>query len=353
MPRFFTWGLPVGALLTFGVFFSIQRNAQRCPPLKISEESLDFGTVWAQRDFSWTVDVENMTSREIRITSIVGSCRCAGLDVQSYVVPARQSRHVPITLDLLPPTREDASMARREVAFSFAFQIEDGGWAVTPWTLRGAVRNAIDFVPDVHFGEVPVGTAPASVWSVSIEPLGPVTDIILSRGSPHLRTRMVAPSSAGAPYTLEIRLASGIPVGKHAFELGLRPAIGNTARVADSDLLPELPLRVGLTITTDVYVSPDRIIFGALPIGEPSHATVVLGSRGGQPFEVVGVSPAADMGIVVRRAPPLDGAKVFDVRVTPLSSGSNSAAITFLVRHHRDQPAYPMRVPVVWHGLID
>lgn len=163
--------LPLVGVMAASARWSLQRVIRSDSTLKISSENLDFGTVWAQPAFSWTLHVWNLTSEDIHIARTVGSCRCVSFAPNEFVVPARSSIPLTVTLDLLPYTSEDSLNASRSFSTSFRFELDSTRTAPPPWTLHGTVRNALALVPrEVDFRRVSNGSAEIQTKVVKVRP---------------------------------------------------------------------------------------------------------------------------------------------------------------------------------------
>ena len=71
--------------------FSVHTNADTFG-LLIPKESLNFGTVWEEEKFSWTVPIENHEAESVEIESFSSSCSCLSIKPKSLVIGPGERR---------------------------------------------------------------------------------------------------------------------------------------------------------------------------------------------------------------------------------------------------------------------
>lgn len=112
-----TWrekGVLTALALTLVTAFSLLMASTRADgrsagDLVISAGSLNFGQVWCQRDFSWTVPIENRSDHTIHVASLQASCGCTSVEPSSFTLPPGAEQDLTFTLDLLPNNRKGGS----------------------------------------------------------------------------------------------------------------------------------------------------------------------------------------------------------------------------------------------------
>lgn len=67
--------------------------------LVIATKYLNFGEVWEDERFPWTLPIENRSSKEVRL-ELRSSCNCLATVPSSLTIPAGEQRDIVLTMDL-------------------------------------------------------------------------------------------------------------------------------------------------------------------------------------------------------------------------------------------------------------
>ena len=82
--------------------------------LAVAPDRLDFGEVWEDSRFAWTLPLENRRNEDLSIEDISASCTCVSVEPRAFVIPARQTRQVKLALDLTASRSKLADSEWRE-----------------------------------------------------------------------------------------------------------------------------------------------------------------------------------------------------------------------------------------------
>jgi hypothetical protein len=146
----------------------------------LPKEALDFGEVWVQKDFRWTLPIHNPTDQPVDVVKVETSCLCATVEPASFTIPPRRTQNLELRLDLTARDGRNASQGQRRVVVEVtplvrrdrrtasdnaeSDQTANGGAlaAAARWRIVGRVKTPVLFDPPVaDFGEVVVaGPAP-------------------------------------------------------------------------------------------------------------------------------------------------------------------------------------------------
>jgi hypothetical protein len=129
-------------------------NADVSGGLEPATDSLQFGEVWEDTQFLWTVPITNRRAQDIEIERFVTSCTCSQVEPRTLVIPAGQTREIRLTLDLISKRSQEAPWPVSDFEMSISPRVkgDEGGLSPIWWTIRGRVRSAIRF--DTPFADV-------------------------------------------------------------------------------------------------------------------------------------------------------------------------------------------------------
>ena len=110
-------------------------------PLLVAPDALDFGDVWAQREFRWTFPVRNSTAETLTVTDLQASCACTAVSPTSFRIPPGASIDVTAELDLTAAFSHDDR--NKSSPFHVTLQpVLEGFYApLEPLQLTGLVRR--------------------------------------------------------------------------------------------------------------------------------------------------------------------------------------------------------------------
>lgn len=342
-----------GCVAAYG--FGRSRNTSPTEGLFVAAPSLDFGEVWEQHDFKWTLVIENRRQEDVPIVGFAPALAITDINPTILTIAAGGRAEVRLTLDLTSPplsrragfrmregsgTRFENSAQERVALFEAPIRPRILGAPPNDlaWALRGRVRRILTFTPAlVDFdAAVTQGESPPSrtVKLTHLVPLG------------NLKCRC-DPSLASAELSergtrLDIRAATNLPGGEFAFDVMVE---GTTA---GGEKLPVLRLPVTGRLLRDVRTIPLVLNFGPGLIGESLSETVVLQAKSGNPFVIEQVrstspdltaerppnTPCAEARVLITQRVSAEGTQKRRIDFTVRSIGKEAETVSLAVSHY-------------------
>jgi hypothetical protein len=275
-------------LATAGFYsFNASRSKQDIktqPCLIVDEAHLDFGTVWEDTQFNWTLPITNTTDEDILIDHFASSCVCLFAHNKSLLVPGHATREVAITVDFR------RAFSREAISDVWPFEVRVAPLlaqrvSVRPptWTLRGTVCRLIDFSPPlVDLGRIVTGAQASQSHNVVISTHSPVRTIKASCDST-LASVSVTSSSVPNQFVLTITPQTTLPVGRVELETTLQ------IFPLDGKQVPHISFFSLATVVTDVQATPASVLFGTRQLGYIGEETVIFSSASDQLLELQSV----------------------------------------------------------------
>lgn len=175
--------ISVGAILAALIIGSLassspSRKSNHAPAeVQIAPQILNFGEVWAERDFQWALLLENPSAHDVLIDRVQTSCDCTAVNASSLVVPARGTAELPLRIDLTPKSSHDLRLPGRDVSFKVAARLQSSGKTVV-WPITGFAKNPIT----VQQGDLDPGTivskGPKTISEIDVRPAFTVDNIL-------------------------------------------------------------------------------------------------------------------------------------------------------------------------------
>jgi hypothetical protein len=323
----------------------------RPPEVTVSKEALDFGEVWAQSDFEWTLPLQNQTIHDVVVDEIVTSCHCTRASEASVALAPGETADCRLLIDLLPGQLPSAPGQSREFSVHVTATIDGTRKERRRWVITGRVRDALGVsAPQVRFeaGDPVLRTQPR------FEPpqirFQSALQLVSARAE-------VDPPVAALSCELESS-TSGFVKLQPAADLPLGPldaVLRIIATTADAGEMAVVSMPVSGLVLDDVQLLPRQLTFGATPVGDVREATVVLTSRTGKEVVVDRVDSASPTTAVEPTDLPaegFEGARAYLVRQRIARSGGQSVEVEFVVN---EGPARVRRVPlqINYVGIAD
>ena len=363
-----------------GVFWirlptSSQRDEIDPSQLSVDAAHLDFGAVWEDPAFVWTLPIKNRHTRDIHILGFASSCLCLSVEPRSLVVPAGGMSEVRLTLNLAyrtpqsSRTSQPASSGRptpttagkQRLVSDFSVEISPkiqglhgGTLSGSPWKVKGHVRKALSLstysiwfadglVRGQYFG-------PRVVEVTAYEPLRHLSANVDPSLAQVSVSRVKRPDDAVEQYQLSIQPREDLPVGPFEFTVEL-----NAIKQSGSTL-PTFPLRVSGKVVDDIRARPLSVIFGARTVGETVEETVTLLSSSDKSFSVERIGGGSEALTVqpIEMQPEAAGAHrkwVFRITKVIEQLGDCSNEIRFFVRVEGTDAAVIVPVRVSYLGI--
>jgi hypothetical protein len=236
--------------------------------LTVPPACLNFGEVWEDRHFVWTLPVENRSHEDIQVLEFTSSCKCLGIEPPVLVVPAGQTAEIRLTLDLTdsphPDTnggspegsgfshRQGTNATVRDFRLAIAYRAA-GMPNPRPWILQGRVRSALALVPPLlYLGDDLVKGQPFEPQTVVVTAHTPLAELT-AKCDPALASVHVTPLEGDRNrYAIELALNRTIRAGSFNFNVSVQ------AVTADGVQPPSLTLPVEGRVEEDVRAVPPR-----------------------------------------------------------------------------------------------
>lgn len=184
------------------------RHAQPVPPpgtlqldekalLWIPPERLDFGTVYEDEHFNWTLPLENREAVSVEVEAFSASCNCLSLDPPTLIIGPGERRDLHLRVDLTSKSGADERVAVRFVA-----KIKEGtlgGKRIGPeWKLEGNVRSVLSVENVVYLGRHSELTQPLPRKTIAVESRVPLESLSARSEVPGVHVSLIPPSKGGS-----------------------------------------------------------------------------------------------------------------------------------------------------------
>jgi hypothetical protein len=347
--------LALGALLLIGLGGYALRSLRMfwdnpVDALVVDPEELDFGEVWVQRDFRWTLPIRNTTSTDLGIRSFATSCGCTSVEPKSIIVPARGEAPIELELDLRPSN--SSGQSRQQFSVNIFADPTDAVRFRPQWRLTGLVRVPIEFRPTtLAFEDSLVEGMPLAARTVRVVCNEPVVRISVEC-DPEMGTAICTeltdstelPDAGAERFLIRVLPSDKLAVGEYEFDVGVRVVL------ADGTETPPIALPVRARILDDIRILPELSHLGMLAVGSEAQETLRLESRRGEAITVQRAVPHSDLVTVQRLERVSPTAWVCVLRCSVESEGEAAALVQFHVRY---DSGVTSEVPAVvrWRGV--
>jgi len=252
--------------------------------LAVSKQYLDFGEVWARKDFRWDLAVRNCSADEITIYSVVSGCSCASTarETSRIRLPPGDTVEVPLLLDLISEVSVGGGEPVRGVAIDLIFGL---GQSVPParFTLCGRVRRPFTIEPAmIQYGESLVKGRPFTARCLSVKLLTPLREI-RAHCDPPVGSVSVRRMPHGT-YTVLFEPLAQLPEGGFSAELKL---VGVTE---DGEVLPPWPVKVLGNVMPEIGAIPSSLYLGIHRVGQVAQGSVIIRSAAERKFRIAQLS---------------------------------------------------------------
>jgi hypothetical protein len=329
---------------------SVMRRGTRPPtlgPTIVCVSDLDFGEVWEQKDFHWTLRLRNVDTAPVEIVDFTSSCSCAFISPKSTIVGPGESSDIAVTLNLNFPASAPSDLSQMEFSALIIPRISSSSTLDMPWKIRGHVKRAISLDPkQVDLGgDLICGRIVQSkvVMAACHSPLAALRAELDTRVASIRIDRTSSEPNGAQNFTIRVTACPRRDPGLFEFDIPLH------ATLVDGVALPPVLLHVrGIAWESTVPV-PSSLLFGAVTIGKTATETVSLECTDGN-FEVECVEPASELIVEPKRAGYADQ-KHFAVHLTPLREGDQALQLGFQVRQEGEKAHKVVVAKVFYHGI--
>jgi hypothetical protein len=223
--------------------------------LYVAVEDLDFGEVWSQRHFEWTLPISNMSHQEIAIAGFRSSCGCTDISPrEGLTVPPFERRNVVVQMDLSAANGLPNHGLIRNVSVDVIPVSAKRGERSPVWTISGRVKVALEVLPD----HITLDGADQLIEGMSPPTQKLVVNELLPLGSiraecdPDIGTAAIESEENGR-HSLHFAPRSDGPVGEFSGLISLYPVSPT------GDDLPPVEVAVSGRKRSDIHVIPSRL----------------------------------------------------------------------------------------------
>lgn len=325
-----------------------RRTAAASTLLTVATEKLDIGNVWEDSNFVWNLPIESKSKKNIEVMDFVSSCPSVSFEPRSLVLSPRGKAEVSLRIDLSRVSGgcgvlvQGADADLRDFAIRILPLLGEGWPSQTPWILRGRVRRAFTLSKQLlHFDDSLVQGNPFKSRTLAL----------IARAELKSVEAQCDPSQAAAEvsamedyYLLTVTPNASLPPGPFDFELIVQATIQDGRRLTGK-------VRVMGQVLADIYFLPDVVGLGARPMGETVEEIVVLQSRSGQPFEVVGLEAKPEDVAVEALGKLADYGWKYRVSQKITGTGDQASVLRFRVNRASALNQDEVRLVVSYRGM--
>jgi hypothetical protein len=324
----------------FGRWLRPEPPAATAPPplLSTNVDRLDFGEVWEDPRFGWSVPLTNPGPAAIVVTEVRTSCGCTAAAPTAFRVEPGKAHALQLTIDLTPKPTDPADKPRQlAVAVTVACRAEgEDRERAAVFTVRGRVRPVLETVPRVPaLGERSERAPPEPVTFavVAHTPLDALTAVSESSGY----GASCRPADRPGRYVVSVHPSGLRPVGPATAVVRLVP-------VGPSGPLPEWRITLRGAVAPDTVAGPREVSAGSRAVDEVVEEVVTVGSLTGRVVVIEGVTAVGD-GLTAERIGPI----AVRVRQRVTRVGPLAGRVEVVVRADGGG-SETVTVPVVGHG---
>jgi hypothetical protein len=313
--------------------------------LLVADADLDFGEVWATRDFHWTLPIHNPTSTPIHISRITTTCRCTAVSVDAVTVPAGATIPIELTLDLLADNAPGLADTR-EFAVRVLPVVTGGIYMPDGWRVHGRVRQPVSLsATGFHFGDTLVYGQSYPSATVEARFHFPVEELSATCEAWFGDVAVKADSAQTGLYHVTLTPRADLEKGRYAEEVRLRP------RPVPPGVDPEIRLPILAHVVDPVHAYPPAVQFGAVVVGQTDERTACVSSRGGDAVRVESCQSSSMDIDVTPIGEPVEGQQELRISLRATALGRQSAEARLVVRRAGQDEAVEVVLPIHYHGI--
>jgi Protein of unknown function (DUF1573) len=312
-------------------------------PLRINPDQLDFGTVWEQENFSWSIVIENKSAHEVIVEHIAADCSCTRVEPRNFALQAGEARNVRLTINLFPKANQQTAGER---PFDIQIAALTGGQnkGRANWRLKGVVRSALKLqLREIDLGRPSELAERPPEGTIRLQSLVPLKRVFAKTDS-EIFDAKATPSAEPGYFDLHVWATAKAAVGSHEFRVTLTPVLPG------GDWLPDLKVQAYCEVRSDIQVMPEGgLVFGPRHIGADLQSSLTVRSLTGKRFEVLSVTTDLDdTGVDQISSSPSQGCS-YVVRQRIRGSGEQQGTIT--VKVNSDGRDMILKAPISYYGL--
>lgn len=313
--------------------------------IRVDKSALDFGEVWADPQFKWSIPVENISDHIVEIESVNASCSCVSIKTPFLIIPAHRTVPIELVIDLTDGKRDQPENS------SYGFEVKlrtmtKGNKPPYVWRIRGNVRRVLSTVPSELFfekGELVRGMTPEGRRLVARSFLR-LNDLIATYPTKYLSVTVTPRKDNSDFFDIDIIPTEALLENPQPFsmEIVLHPVSGTPLP------LPDFHIPVKGEVVDDISVSPYYLHLGAVVPDNIAGGTVTLNSKSGKPFEVSSVvTKAKELTVVPYEQSPVPeivSRHVYHIHQRALYLGHHTNIVSFFVHSPHNSELDPIEV---------
>jgi hypothetical protein len=274
MSRTFVLSVILGCLS-----FSIA-SAQDWAEKMFNKREHDFGTVARGADTVYKFEVTNLYKQPMTISGVRSSCGCTSPTVENGTIKTYQKAYIVAKFN----TRTFVGMHGATLTVTFAPPYS----AEVQVRVHGNIRSDVVFAPgSIAFGNVDEGTPKEQ--SVMVTYAGRenwrIVDVTNDNDFFEVELNEISRGMGKVSYGLLVRLKDDFPIGYLKDQLTV---VTNDQRAESR----RIPLFVEGRVVPEISVTPESLVLGDVPAGEPITRKIVV--RGKKPFRILDVNCGDD-----------------------------------------------------------
>lgn len=300
------------------------------PDLRVSEYTVDLGTVNEGVKLEHTVRVSNVGTEPLVVSNLRTSCTCLTTQLAEKTIPPGGAGEIKLVYDT---TRQDGPQSKELYIHS-----NDPVSPLAQIEINVSIRSPklLLSTRGISFGEVRLGQGASRELFLKDPGDGSVTLKEIVSNSPLVKVSFAPVKEAQRTgYLATITLQPGAPMGEFKSMLTL---------YTDHYREPKLDLPVSATITGDLALSPPTLFFGFVRQGQPGRAGATLTNAGARPLQVTQVENPLDF-LEIKVVPQPDGKKCqISATLKPSAPAGKIEAELVIHTNNPDQPM--LKLPV-------
>lgn len=317
--------------------------------LFVAPAHLDFGEAFEDRQFAWTVAIENRGPDEIHIKRFDTACSCVEVVPSRLSIPPGENVRIALNLDLSPSLREQPTPAMRSFKTSFQAVVRSPSGEETrleAWELAGKVRKVLDLSRlVVDFGRHSDRRQPLPAQRIIVKALVPVRSLAARCNAPDFELTVAQDQNDASKHELTLVPKKRLPVSRYQFRIQLEAELPSGQKARSTEI------QVQGEVASDVQSSPPTVSLGARPVGTAVDQVVTLYSLTDCPFSVIGYH-SKSKGLTIESVSLDSNAAQPRFRLSQRIEelGGQRGSVMFLVVPE-DGVTNEIRVEVHYHGV--
>jgi hypothetical protein len=322
------------------------RRTPSLPDLTLTSNGLDFGEVWEDTAFPWTLQVQNHSDKDISISGFSHSCSCARIEPETLHLPSGATRELRLTIDLSENVSGTGS-GSRPFRLRLSPNIDRSQKRPVEWTITGKVKTPVRLGQGwIDYGWQAEYDQPRHLQPVEVETFVPLRGLDVSSTSPHFKAEARRRRAESRLFDLEVTRLKNLPPGPVNVAVVVVPELANGRR------LPAKRLPLIGHILSDLQAAPPAIIFGARRVGETVEETISLQSLVGKGFKVIEARVVGDKSLSVQphSSASFLGGMTYRIQGSIGNVGDGAAAVIF-VADLGNGKVKEIKVPVYYRAV--